>query len=161
MGTDINSWELLVRVHWAGIKSQFFCLKRECVVLPQAISFPPSYITLPCWETEKANYVLTQFSFVLHFTNRLWVHRCWRYKVDRIQCSNEKNQTFCLLIGAQSSHWKYILPACELNLLYPSHSWSFLPWKTPFKPALHLLNNMWCILLLYNVGHSFWMYKYC
>lgn len=75
---NINSLNLLVRVYWAGEKSQFLWLKRACVALPQAISFPPSYITLPCWETEKANCVLTQFSFVLHFRSRLWVHRCRR-----------------------------------------------------------------------------------
>lgn len=43
---DINSLKLLVRMHWAGIKSELFCVNRYCVVLLQAISFPPSQ---PCW----------------------------------------------------------------------------------------------------------------
>lgn len=117
VGTDINSLQLLVRAYWAGIKSQFFCLRRACVAPPQAILFPPSYITLPCWGTE--NYVLTQFSFVLHFRNRLWVH--WWYNVDHIRCGES---SLLPAYWCTDSHWKYVLLPCELNLLNPTRSYS-------------------------------------
>lgn len=66
---DINSLKLLVRVYWSGIKSQFFCLNRSCVVLLQAISLPPSQ---PCWGREKANN--TPLNFHLSLILQLWVH---------------------------------------------------------------------------------------
>lgn len=59
VGTDINSWKRLV--------TEFFCLKRACVVLPQAQYHSPPH-TLRC-HVERATDVLTQFSFVLHFMN--------------------------------------------------------------------------------------------
>lgn len=65
VGTDINGLKLLVWAYWAGIKSQFVGLKRACVAHPQAILFPPSYIVLPCWESEKANSFNFHSFFIL------------------------------------------------------------------------------------------------
>lgn len=87
---DINSLKLLVRVHWGGTKSEFFCLD-----IPVLFHYRHYHFLLHTLHTAlsrewKRKHCLTQFSFVLDLTNRLWVHRYRRYTVDHIQCNNEK-----------------------------------------------------------------------
>lgn len=53
----------------------------------------------------------------------------------------------CLLVGAQFSHWKYVLLAGELNLLYPTYSWCFLPQKTPVEPSQHVTQLLYVKML--------------
>lgn len=71
--------------------------------------------------TEKANCILSQFSFVLHFGSSLWVHRSRRYDVDKIQDSN-KNLTLLLIAYSQ---WKYVFMTRELDLLRSVQSCGF------------------------------------
>lgn len=121
VGTDINSWKQLVRVCRAGMKSQFFCLKRACVVLPQAQYHSPPH-TLRC-HVERATDVLTQFSFVLHFMN------------SGCRSADTEDETLIMFNAEMKKKSNFLLERCSdavLDLFAPrKHSMS--PKPTRFK----------------------------
>lgn len=118
---DINSLKLLVRVHWSGIKSQFFCLNRSCVVLLQAISLPPSQ---PCWGREKANN--TPLNFHLSLILQLWVHA-----VDAGDAAELTESCICF----------------NPHLLSLSRCWSFLLLSSPYMSSLlYMLGALYLLI---------------